>query len=50
MKVHLDYGHDGLDVELPERTQLLQMADTPGIEQVDAQLEAALAAPIGSPP
>jgi len=50
MKVHLDYGRDGLDVELPERTQLLQMADTSGIEQVDAQLEAALAAPIGSPP
>ena len=50
MRVHLDYGEHGLDVELPAGTEILQMRDVPGLADVGARIEAALAAPIGTPP
>ncbi|MBI2506270.1 MAG: nickel-dependent lactate racemase [Candidatus Latescibacteria bacterium] len=49
MKVHLDYGRQGLEVEVPDRAQILNMADTPGLENLGARLEEALRHPIGTP-
>jgi lactate racemase len=50
VKLHLDYGQQGLDVELPERTQVLQMRDVPGLPDVEARILGALNAPVGSDP
>ncbi|NKB69593.1 MAG: nickel-dependent lactate racemase [Candidatus Latescibacteria bacterium] len=49
MKIRLDYGSEGLEVEVPEEAQILSMAGAPAIEQVDKHLEDALRRPIGTP-
>lgn len=49
MKVRIDYGQDGLDVELPEQATVLEMVATPGVEEVDARLVEALRHPLGTP-
>ncbi|MCC7262611.1 MAG: nickel-dependent lactate racemase [Candidatus Latescibacteria bacterium] len=49
MRIHLDYGRDGLDVEVPDRAQVLHMAGSPALENVDAQIAHALRHPIGTP-
>lgn len=49
MKVRLDYGRDGLEVEVPDRAQVLHMADTPALEDLEGQIAHALRHPIGTP-
>ena len=49
MKVRIDYGQDGLDVELPEQATVLEMVATPSVEEVDARLVEALRYPLGTP-
>jgi len=49
MKVHLDYGRQGLEAEVPDRAQVLKMADTPGLEDLEGQIARALRHPIGTP-
>lgn len=49
MKLCLDYGCQGLEVEVPDNAQVLQMADTPGLDRVEERLEEALRHPIGTP-
>ncbi|MFH1572086.1 MAG: nickel-dependent lactate racemase [Gemmatimonadota bacterium] len=50
MKLRLDYGRQGLEVQVPEHTQVLEMAATPGLDRVEARLEEALAHPLGGRP
>src|SRR5215468_1502317 len=51
MKLRLDYGSDGLDVELPDqRTTVIEPSFLPAIEDAHAALVAALRHPIGRPP
>ena len=50
MKLRLDYGHDGLEIEVPERAQVLRMADIAGIERLEKRLEEALCCPFGTSP
>ena len=50
MKLCLDYGHDGLEIEVPERAQVLRMADIAGIERLEERLEEALCCPFGTSP
>jgi nickel-dependent lactate racemase len=51
MKVRLDYGSDGLDVDLPDnRTTVIEPDYPPGVDDPHGTLLDALAAPIGSPP
>jgi lactate racemase len=50
MRMLLDYGHDGLDVELPDQAQVLQMPETPGLDRIAGRLTAALEQPLGAPP
>jgi len=49
MKLRLDYGRDGLEAEVPDGAQVLEMADTQGLDGVDARLEEALQRPMGTP-
>jgi nickel-dependent lactate racemase len=49
MKLRIDYGRDGLEVEVPERTQVLQMAQSPVLERVEEWLAQALRQPLGTP-
>ena len=51
MKLRLDYGSDGLEVELPdERTTVIEPSFLPAIDNPHAALAAALRHPIGRPP
>lgn len=51
MKVRLDYGTDGLEVDLPEdRTTVIEPAYPEGVSDVGEALRRALAHPIDSPP
>ena len=50
MKLRLDYGRDGLQVEVPDRTQVLEMAPVPGLHNVEERLDEALRHPAGTPP
>ena len=50
MRVHLDYGSDGLDVDVPDdRTEIVTPLFEPPVSDPRAALTAALAAPIGRP-
>ena len=51
MKVHLLYGTEGIDVEIPDQNlaAVLDIQPMPALDDVDARLERALAEPIGSP-
>ena len=51
MRVHLDYGSDGLDVDVPDdRTEVVSPRHEPALADPGAALAAALATPIGRPP
>ena len=49
MKVRLDYGQTGLEVEVPDRAQVLQMAGALALENLETRLAEALLRPIGTP-
>jgi nickel-dependent lactate racemase len=49
MKVRLDYGIDGIELEVPEWTQVLQMDAGPALPMFDRSLKEALSRPIGTP-
>ncbi len=50
MKVHLAYGCDGLDVELPDSADVLSPERTPAMARPDAAVREALLRPLGSRP
>ena len=52
LKLTLDYGRTGLDVELPAERVVgpLAIRDVPPLVDPEAAVAAALAAPIASPP
>lgn len=50
MKVCLDYGAEGLDVEVPDAARILSMADAPGLQDIDERIEQALRVPLGTAP
>src|SRR4030095_4811960 len=51
MRVRLDYGSDGLEVDLPsDRVTVIQPAFRPAVADPRAALTAALRAPLGRPP
>tara|TARA_B100001115_G_scaffold185075_1_gene191315 strand:+ start:1265 stop:2542 length:1278 start_codon:yes stop_codon:yes gene_type:complete len=49
MKVTMDYGRDGLEVEIPDHAHVLQMVGAPALSDLNYELEVALAHPISSP-
>jgi nickel-dependent lactate racemase len=50
MKVRLDYGSEGLEVDLPDgRTTVIEPAYPPGLSDPESALKRALSEPIGSP-
>jgi nickel-dependent lactate racemase len=52
MKVKLDYGRDGLEVELPDRNLagILDLRSAPPLPDPEAAIRAAIEQPIGMPP
>lgn len=50
MHIHLAYGRHGLDVDLPDHTQVIEPRFVPGLPEEAAALRDALRQPIGSPP
>jgi len=50
MQVHLAYGERGLDVELPEGTDVVLPAESTALADPESALREALASPIGSKP
>jgi len=51
MRVHLDYGLDGLDADLPdENVTVIEPAARPALEDAPGALASALRAPLGRPP
>jgi nickel-dependent lactate racemase len=51
MRVHLDYGSDGLDVDVPDdRTDVVTPRHEPALDDPRTALAAALDAPTGRPP
>jgi len=51
MRVHLQYGRDGLDVEIPsERVRVIEPTFVPGLPDEAAEFLAAVRAPIGGKP
>ena len=49
MILNIDYGADGLEIVVPDSAIVLEMAAGPGLDDVDACIDAALARPIGTP-
>ena len=50
MNIRIDYGRDGLDIEVPdEGTRVLEMAQTAPLQSLGSLLEEALLDPIGTP-
>lgn len=50
MRVQLAYGESGLDVELPDGTDVVRAPRQPGVPNEPAALRQSLRRPIGSPP
>src|SRR3990170_7650955 len=50
MFVHLAYGEDGLDVELPDGAVVLEPQRAAGLPEPDRAVAEAIARPLGSPP
>ena len=48
MNIRLDYGRQGLDFAAPEGAEVLEMADTKGLDRVEERLDQALAEPLGT--
>lgn len=49
MKILLDYGHDGIELEVPEWTRVLEMDAAPALQRLDQSLLDVLSRPIGTP-
>lgn len=49
MKAQLEYGRQGMPIEVPDGARLLQMAAVPGLDRVEERLDEALRRPIGTP-
>ena len=49
MKLDLDYGRNGLQVEVPDHAEVLRMPGAPGLDRVDERLREALLRPRGTP-
>ncbi len=49
MKIQLDYGREGLEVEVPDGAQILQMSESPALSELDKCLDEVLLHPIGTP-
>ena len=49
MKIKLDYGRDGLEIEVPDSAEVLQMAPSDGLDRIEERMDHALAYPIGTP-
>ena len=49
MKLDLDYGRHGLQVEVPDHARVLRMAGAPGLDRVEERLQEALLRPLGTP-
>ena len=49
MKITMDYGTEGLEIELPKSATVLGMCDTPALNMVDRAIEKSLLEPIESP-
>lgn len=47
-RVRLDYGTEGLEAEVPGDAHILDMAEVPGLDRIEARLEEALLHPIGT--
>jgi nickel-dependent lactate racemase len=50
MKVHLPYGRQGLEVELPEQAEVLLPKRVPALARPEEAVRQALRQPVGSPP
>ena len=50
MKLHLPYGEDGLDVELPDAAVVLEPEQTAGISDPKRVIADAIERPLGAPP
>jgi nickel-dependent lactate racemase len=50
MKVHLPYGRQGLEVELPEHAEVLLPKRVPALARPEEGVRQALREPVGSPP
>jgi nickel-dependent lactate racemase len=50
MRVHLAYGEDGLDVELPDSTRVLEPKRVAGLTQAGRAVAGAIAEPLASAP
>ena len=48
-RLRLDYGEHGLEAEVPAGARILDMADVPALDDVEARLDEALGQPIGTP-
>lgn len=48
MKLRLDYGRDGIEVDVPDQAQVLHMADVPGLQDIEQRLDEALRHPLGT--
>ena len=49
MKLDLDYGLHGLQVEVPDHARVLHMAGAPGLDRVEERLREAVLRPLGTP-
>ena len=48
MKLKIDYGRDGLEIEVPESAPVLQMAAGAGLDRIEEHLNEAIAHPMGT--
>ena len=49
MLVDLDYGIEGLSIQIPEHADILTMSDTSELDHVEGRLREALSQPLGTP-
>ena len=49
-RLRFDYGHDGLETDLPTGTQVLSMEETAGLADIEIKLADAIKRPIGGRP
>ncbi|MYA24120.1 MAG: DUF2088 domain-containing protein, partial [Gemmatimonadetes bacterium] len=49
MKVKLDYGRAGLEIEVPNSAEVLQMTPSEGLDCIEERIAHGLARPIGTP-
>jgi len=49
MKLKIDYGRDGLDIEVPDSVQVMQMNAAAGLDRIEERLDQALSHPLGTP-